>query len=106
MSEITDPRYDSKPTQPKDPVEMTHDEETELFNATLDRDDVADMIWDTIIDGTGPTKAREIVKVLFRLGNKPTTDFMEVGRLIHSEFFKRVHEIVDDESSNTDMGKD
>lgn len=105
------PRYDSKPTQPKDPGEMSRQEEDELFDATLDRDDVADRIWDMIVDESAvkPEWRREFVRVLFRRHVEfvpAVQDFAHAGRITHKEFSMLVDELVDDESSNTDMGRD
>lgn len=103
-----DPRYDSKPTQPKDTGTMSRDEEDALFDATLERDDVAASVWEAIIDEIGPEQAKEIVNVLFRqYGTRIVNgDFMEAGRLIHRATCKRVHKIVEGEEHNTDIGKD
>lgn len=92
--------------QPKHVQEMTRDEEDELFDATLERDDVAEMVWEAIIDEIDKEHAKEIVNVLFRLNGTRMGDFMEAGRLIHRATFKRVHKIIDDASSETDMSKD
>lgn len=104
------PSFGSSPIdQPKDPVEMSRQEEDDLFDATLERDDVADRIWDMIKDEITPDLHREIVRVLFRkhIGFAGVSrDFTEGGRLIHKDFSDRVEKIVDDESSNTDMGRD
>lgn len=102
--QITSQRYDSKPTQPKDPGEMTHDEHEALFNATLHRQEVAEMVYDAVIDEISLEQARHIVHVLFRLGGTRMGDFMEAGRLMHNACYKRVHEIVESETHNTVMG--
>lgn len=100
-------RYDSKPTQPKDPGEMSHEDENELFDATLERKEIAASVWESVIDEITPGQAAMIVNVLFRksIGGR-TGDFMEVGRLLHKACWKRVSKIVDDASHNTDMSKD
>lgn len=108
MNNPLEPRYDSKPTQPKDLGEMSRDEEDALFDATLERDEVADMVWEAVIDEISPNKSREIVRVLFRRESLVSSmaDFAEASRLIHRACHSRVHEIVDGEEHNTDMGKD
>lgn len=98
--------------QPKDPGEMTRQEEDELFDATLERDDVADRIWDMIVDESAvrPEWRREFVRVIFRrhVGefSSVSRDFQEGGRITHKEFVVDVNEIVEGEEHNTDMGKD
>ena len=88
--------------QPKPERELSFAERDALFDATLERDDVADMAFDVVIDELTPEQAREIVRVLFRQsGNEK--DFAEAGRLIHRACARRVEKIVDDESSNTVM---
>lgn len=109
--QLIGPRYDSKPTQPKDPGEMSRDEEDELFDATLERDDVADRIWEFIVDESSvkPEWRREFVRVIFRrhVGLVPASrDFQEGGLITHKEFSVRVSEIVESEEHNTDMGRD
>lgn len=102
------PRYDSKPTQPKDPGEMSREEEDALFDATLERKEIAASVWESIIDEISPELAETIVNVLFRksFNGRRTGDFMEAGRLIHQACYKRVDKIVEGETHNTDMSKD
>lgn len=83
---------------------MTNDEENALFDATLERDDVAGMVWEAVIDEINKEKAKEIVNALFRQEGPPVSDFMEAGRLIHHAVWKRVQKIVEDEEHNTYMG--
>lgn len=88
--------------QPRTEREMSFAEIDALFDATLERDGVADSVWESVIDEITPEQAREIVCVLFRQsGNEK--DFAEAGRLIHRACARRVEKIVDDESSNTVM---
>ena len=102
---IVGPRYESNPSQPKHVPEMTRDEEDELFDATLEREDVSEMVWEAIIDELNKEQAKEIVNVLFRqCGN--SGDFTECGRLLHRFCWKRVQKIVEGEEHNTDMGED
>lgn len=94
--------------QPKDPGEMSSREEDELFDATLERDEVADSIWDMIVDEAAvkPEWRREFVRVIFRrhVGFAPVSrDFQEGGRITHKEFSALVDELVGDASINTDM---
>ena len=88
--------------QPKDKGEMSFAERDALFDATLDRDDVADSVWEAVIDEISLQTGREIARILFRQGGG-LNDFHEAGRLIHRACARRVEKIVDDESSNTVM---
>lgn len=106
MIEITDPRYDSKPTQPKDPGTMSRNEEDELFDATLERCDIADRVWDMIKEEITPDQHREIVRYMFRRGGNYMSDRSESARILYNAHWKRVEEIVEGEEHNTDMGKD
>lgn len=108
---LDDPRLEVMPSQPKHVPEMSRNEEDELFDATLERDDVADRIWDFIVDESvvKPEWRREFVRVIFRrhVGFVPASrDFQEGGRITHKEFAVPVSEIVEDASSSTDMGRD
>lgn len=100
------PRYDGKPTQPKDPGVMSLSEEYELLEATLERDDVAASVWEAIFDEITPAQAKEIVVVLFRDGKNHHADFAEAGRLLYKFSHIRVEALVVNETHNTDMSKD
>lgn len=89
--------------QPKDPGEMTRREEDELFDATLERSEVADMVAEAVVDELTPGQWRDIVTVMFRRNGTRMGDFMEVGRLMYKFTSKRVEKIVEDASSNTVM---
>lgn len=104
--QIIGPRYDSKPTQPKDPGEMSRDEEDALFDATLERDEVAEMVWEAVIDEISPAQAKEIVTNLFRRGGNFSVDNHEAGRLLYVSCSDRVEKIVEGEEHNTDMGRE
>lgn len=112
MNDRTYPSFGSSHIdQPKPEREMSFAERDALFDATLERDDVADRIWDKIVDESAvkPEWRREFVRVIFRrhVGFVPASrDFQEGGRITHKEFAVPVAEIVDDESHNTDMSKD
>ena len=103
---LDNPRYESKPTQPKDPGEMSLEEEHELLEATLERDDVAASVWEAIFDEITPAQAKEIVVVLFRDGKNHVADFTEAGRLMYKFSHSRVDALVESETHNTDMSKD
>lgn len=100
------PRYDSKPTQPKDMGEMSREDEDDLFNATLLRPEVADSAWEAIIDEVKPEKAREIIVYLFSRSTTPISDKVEAMRLMYMACYKRIEKIVEGEEHNTDMRKD
>ena len=88
--------------QPKDKGEMSFAERDALFDATLERDDVADSAWEAVKDELTPAQHREFVRTLFRQGGG-LSDFYESARIIHRYCARRVEKIVDDESSNTVM---
>ena len=94
--------------QPRPEREMSFAEHDARFDATLERDDVADRIWDFIVDESAvkPEWRREFVRVIFRrhVGLAPVSrDFQEGGRITHKEFAPRVEKIVEDEEHNTVM---
>lgn len=107
MNNPLEPRYDSKPTQPKDPGEMTYAKQVELFDATMDRNDVADRVWDAILDEITPDQHREVVRTLFKSSVTRMADLMEAGRIIYRVCpSEKINKIVESEEHNTDMSKD
>lgn len=103
---LDDPRLEVMPSQPKHVPEMSRDEEDDLFDATLERDDVADMVWEAVKDEISDALGRDIVRYQFRHGGNYMADRSEAARLMYNACWPRVEKIVDDAESNTDMGRD
>lgn len=90
-------RYDSQPTQPPDCGDMTFAEQDDLFDETLEREDVIEDVWLAIYEGLTAEQYAEIVKLLFRRkGVAGQADFNEAGRLLHKWLHKIVSEIVEE----------